>query len=273
MRSVFAFVVVSLAASSLACSLLHKSEATDAGATDAGAAATDAATAGPPPTADNVNQVARFPDETSLGNASAKIEDPRVTVRNAVPSGAAVATLTMNTPVVEMASHDTFVLVSFSDPKNAGHTLMGWVGKEAFVPGPSPAPKAGCPAGMERMVVEDQPFCGKVCSADKDCPKGETCSGRANSYGPGGALGPEKDTCTVPAPGTPPSAPPAPGGATILGVQQPPGPGNSCPAKFVLASDKMCHLDCSKSPQCPPKSRCTATLTNPKQPVCEEQAK
>jgi hypothetical protein len=33
----------------------------------------------------------------------------------------------------------------------------------------------------------------------------------------------------------------------------------------------MCHFDCTKSPlQCPPKSRCTAKLTNPKQPVCEE---
>jgi hypothetical protein len=226
----------------------------------------DAAPNAPPPVPDNVNQVARFPDEASLNNANVKIADPHVAARNSVPGGTLVATLAIGTDVVEIASHDNFVLGSFNDPKNASHTLEGWIAQAAFVPGPTPPPKGTCGAGQVMLVSEEQDFCGRACKGDKECPSGQTCSGKANLY-VAGKTGAETDTCTIPAPGTTPSTPTS----TIIGVQQPPAANGTCAAKYIMASDHMCHFECNKSPlQCPPKSRCTAKLTTPQTPVCEE---
>jgi len=269
MRSPFALLLVPFALSTLACSMLHAGAKADGGASDGGAVAeTDAAPNPPPPTPDNVNQVARFPDEVSLNNTAAKIADPHQIARNSVPGGAVVATLNTGTDTVQIASHDNFFLCSFNDPKNAGHTLEGWISQGAFVAGPTPSPAAGCPAGQVKLEFEDAYFCGRECKVDKDCPGGQSCSGSANIITNGNAGAPTA-TCTIPAPGTTPSTPSS--ATTIVGVQQPPTNG-TCPAKYILASDKMCHFECSKSPlQCPPKSRCTATLTTATTPVCEEQ--
>ena len=269
MRSSFALVLVPFALSTLACSMLHAGAKADGGTSDGGAVAVvNAAPNPPPPTPDNVNQVARFPDEASLNNTAAKIADPHQIARNSVPGGAIVATLNTGTDTVQIASHDNFFLCSFSDPKNAGHTLEGWISQGAFVAGPTPSPAAGCPAGQVKLEFEDAYFCGRECKVDKDCPGGKSCSGererRHQRQGGRGDL-----HVHDPAPGTTPSTPSA--ATTIVGVQPPPTNG-TCPAKYILASDKMCHFECSKSPlQCPPKSRCTATLTTPTTPACEEQ--
>jgi hypothetical protein len=278
MRPIFALLLVSiapLALSSAACSMLHSGASTDAGVADAGVAVAAIDAAPPsalPPVPDNVNQVARFPDEVSLNNATVKIADPHQVARNSVPGGALVATLNVGTETIQISSHENFVLCSFSDPKAPGHTLEGWIAQGAFVPGPTPAPTTGCQAGQVRLEFEDSYFCGRECKVDKDCQTGQSCSGRANLF-TNGKVGAQVDTCTIPAPGTTPSLPTTPTATTtIVGVQQPPQANGTCAAKYILASDHLCHFECNKSPlQCPPKSRCTAMLTGPQAPVCEEQ--
>jgi len=158
-----------------------------------------------PPTPDNVNQVARFPDEVSLNNTAAKIADPHQIARNSVPGGAVVATLNTGTDTVQIASHDNFFLCSFNDPKNAGHTLEGWISQGAFVAGRRRR-RPRVPAGQVKLEFEDAYFCGRECKVDKDCPGGQSCSGSANIITNGNAGAPTA-TCTIPAPGTTPSTP------------------------------------------------------------------
>jgi hypothetical protein len=164
-------------------------------------------------------------------------------------------------------------LATFSDPKNASHTLEGWIAQAAFGGGGAPSPRAGCPAG--ETTVESPgagQFCGRVCKTDKECPAGQTCSAKANLV-VNGKAGAETSTCTLPggpSPTPPSSAAVTPSSTTIPGVQEPPGAGGTCAAKYILGSDHLCHFECNKSPlQCPPHARCTAHLTTPTTPVCE----
>jgi hypothetical protein len=248
------------------CSLMHhEAAAGDAGPSDAAAvvAVIDASVA-PPPTPDNVNQVGRFPDEVAIGDVAAKIADPNVSARNAVPGGALVATLRLGTPVTQIAKHDTFILCVFPDPKSSTRTLEGWIAEQAFVPGPTVPSKASCPVGQVRLIVtaDDQDFCGRVCKNDSDCQSGQVCSGKANLFA-NGKPGADVDTCTMPLPGAPA---PSNAGKPVPGIQVPPPAGKGCPAGFVLTSgDKLCHLDCTKGP-CPAGAKCTHALAAA---VCE----
>ncbi len=269
-----------LAFSSLGCSLLHHGASGDGGTDGSTLALSDGGTAAAV-TADNSNDVARFPDEVSLNNASAKIGEGHVAVHNSVPGGTTVATLGLGADVVQIASHEGFILCTFTDPKNASRTLEGWVPQAAFGGGGSaPSPKGGCPAGQSVLVGPDQKdFCGKTCKVDKDCPTGETCAGKATLL-VAGKPGAETSTCTIPggpgptptpsgSPSATPATPTTPT-TTIAGVQEPPGANGACAAKYIMASDHLCHFECNKNPlQCPPHARCTAHLTTPATPVCE----
>jgi hypothetical protein len=253
------------------CSLLHH----EAGGTDAGPAV-DAAPpvtvldAGPvaPPAPDNVNQVGRFPDEVPISDVEAKIADPNVSARNAVPGGALVATLKIGTPVTQIAKHETFLLCTFADPKNPTRTLEGWVAEQAFVPGPTVPSKASCGAGQTRLTIDEQDFCGRVCKNDSDCQSGQVCQGKANLLA-SGKVGADVTTCTLPPPGAAPapssSAAPAPPhvsnvGKPVPGIQMPPLPGNTCQPGYVYALiDRLCHRDCLRSP-CPAGARCLQAL-------------
>ena len=203
-RRAFVAPVMSLfALPLLGCPVHHEAAtAVDAGVIDAGVAVLVPLDAGAPPVAPpaNVNQVGRFPDESSLNDAIAKIADPNVSARNAVPGGALVATLRIGTPVTQVAKHETFILCVFSDPKNAARNLEGWVAEQAFVPGPTIPSKSACPAGQTRLMIDEQDFCGRVCKSDGDCQGGLTCSGKASLFA-SGKTGAEVTTCTVPLPG------------------------------------------------------------------------
>jgi hypothetical protein len=250
------------------CSLMHHGAAPgDAGPRDA-AVAELAVEAGatPPSTPANVNQVGRFPDEVSLNDTQAKIADPSVSARNAVPGGALVATLRLGTPVTQIVKHEGFVLCTFPDPKSAARTLEGWVAEQAFIPGPTVPSKASCPAGQTRLMFDEQDFCGKVCKSDGDCKGGQVCTGKASLFA-NGKLGADVSTCTIPSGGSAGGAGGGGGGKVVPGVQTEPLAGNQCPADFVLAADKLCHKDCSKGP-CPTGAKCAHALG---EAICEAE--
>ncbi len=154
-----------------------KGDAGDA-ASDAPVAATDAVPAGPE--ASNADAVARFPDEAPIDRQAATLQWAANNARKTPQSGDIVATLPKGTNVIQIASHDKFILVTFDDPKNAGQRLMGWVIKDAFSAQAAvrPLPKGTCPAG-QTALVGDETFCGKVCKVDADCVAGQACIGTA----------------------------------------------------------------------------------------------
>jgi hypothetical protein len=253
------------------CSLVHHEAAgVDASVVDAAVVVLviDAAPPAPPPP-DNVNEVGRFPDEVSMNDTVVKIADPNVSARNAVPGGVLVATLKLATPVTQIAKHESFILCSFTDPKNPARLLEGWVAEQAFVPGPTVPNKAACPTGQTRLMFDEQDFCGHTCKVPTDCPSGQVCTGKASLYA-NGKVGADVATCTIPL--TPTAAPSAitpliplpvstattgPGAAPrfIPGVQMAALPGNVCLPGFVLIDKQVCHRDCTRSP-CPGGSRC-----------------
>ena len=210
-------------------------------------------------TPENENQIGRFPDEASLNDVAAKIADPNVSARNAVPGGALVATLRIGTPVTQVAKHETFILCTFADPKNAVRTLEGWVAEQAFIPGPTVPSKAACGPGQTRLVVDEQDFCGKVCKSDGDCQSGQVCIGKASLF-VNGKVGAEVATCTLPAAGVP-REPRAAGRADRRqgrpGVQIQPR-GEPVPPGLVLGPDKLCHRDCTQGrvPPRPGRRKC-----------------
>jgi hypothetical protein len=265
-RSPFIALLLPLFALSLS-SCSHKGEVakTDVGATDAAVTVLDAGpSVAPPPAPENVNEVGRFPDEQALGNVAAKIADPNVSARNAVPGGVLVATLRIGTPVTQIATHDKFILCIFPDPKNATHDLEGWVAEQAFVPGPTVPSKAACGTGQTRLMIDEQDFCGRVCKNDSDCTSGQACIGKASLFA-NGKMGADVTTCTIPSSG----APAAGGGSTgkiVPGIQQAPLAGGSCLPNFVMGPDKLCHHSCSGG--CPAGSKCAHALG---QSLCEAQ--
>lgn len=267
---------LSLAAPALGgCSLMHHGAAAGDGGAGDGAAAVAVVDAGAPPPATpaNVNEVGRFPDEVSLNDAPAKILDPNIPARNAVPGGALVATLRLGTAVTQVAKHESFILCVFPDPKNPGRNLEGWVAEQAFVAGPAVPSKGSCPPGQTRLVFDEQDFCGKICKSDGDCHGGQVCAGKGNLLPSGkGDAGPgaEVTTCTVPARGGGDGggAAASAGPRILAGVQVEPLAGNTCPEKFLLAPDKLCHRECAKAGDgpCPHGSKCAHA---PGLSVCE----
>jgi hypothetical protein len=180
------------------CQLLKKKDDGDAAADGAAAAAVDgaavpeaAAVVEPPdtgpappvvPAAKNAAQVGRFPAETPVADDDLKLANMAVAMTTP-RGGQQVAVLKAGSDVVKMAEYQNCILVSFADPKDASSTLMGWIGKEAFVhwavrdagakvvvdAGPPPASK--CAAGQEQVVLAANlpPSCRKKCNADGDC--------------------------------------------------------------------------------------------------------
>lgn len=170
-----------------------KTDAGDAGdeaGAPAASAAADAAPAATAPAAKNTTDVARFPGEQAIANEAAKTAS--VTVAHTAPKGGnAVATLKAGTDVTKIATFQEQFLVTFADPKDASSTLMGWIGKEAFVAivirdggvGDAGIKDGGvvdagkvvlkCAANQLAVVIgAGEPVCKKKCSADKDCTGG-----------------------------------------------------------------------------------------------------
>jgi hypothetical protein len=224
------------------CGLLkHGDSPTDAGTDAATASATSDAAPAAPPTPDNVNNVGRFPDEVSLSDAPAKVEEAMIAARNAVPGGALVANLRKGTTVTQVAKHGSFVLCIFPDPKDATHTLEGWVAEQAFTTGSAPS-QVGCPTGEITLMADGHPFCGRVCKNNSDCVPGQVCEGKANLVA-SGKPGAETTTCTVSAASA--------GGAIVA----PAANGTCGTGYFLLGNDKQCHRDCAKT-ACPAPTHC-----------------
>lgn len=172
-------------------------DAGDDGAAAAVVAVVDAAPAAP--AAKNEGEVARFPAaEKALTDDDQKLVDTFTTVRTGCKSGAIVSTVKAGTDPFKIAEFQDCMLVTFSDPKDATATLMGWIPKAAFtnvtavavaavvdaglkdagkdatvadaaVADAAPA-ALKCAAGQEAIVNLGQvPTCRKKCTADKDC--------------------------------------------------------------------------------------------------------
>ncbi|HEY2511753.1 MAG TPA: hypothetical protein VGI39_12885 [Polyangiaceae bacterium] len=288
----------------LGCS--RPQESFDAGGNPA-ALVLDAQPPGPPPvtiTATNVDDVARFPDEAKLHGEIGKIADAQVAARNSVPSGSVVAMLRLGTPVTQVSRHDAFLLCQFADPKNPQQTLLGWIGEQAFIPGPTVPRKLGCPRGQSLLEFDEQDFCGRVCRSDADCTGGLVCTGRANTV-VSGKPGPEVSTCTMttsvggasgssrpsgaagdaiedgghpaPLPTLLPAivtrdagADSAPrSGRSAVWIRVPQGPMGMCPDGYVSAIDHFCHKACpGGDSDCPIDGLCTPRMTADQSPVC-----
>ena len=256
----------------------------DAGDASAEAsAATDAAAAAGPEAA-NADAVAHFPDEAAIDHQAATLQWATNNARKSPPSGEVVAVLPKGTNVVQISSHDKYVLVTFDNPKNAGERLMGWVVKDAFNAQTFIVPKGPCPSGQTQLLA-DQIFCGKVCKVDTECPGGQACTGTAQLVLHDAGAGASVKNCTaivrpaVADAGTPvvvadASAPavvdagPAPtaadagapkdaggggvvadaggggGGGGAMVVE--PGAGATCPAGYKMGHpDEKCHHTCT----------------------------
>jgi hypothetical protein len=280
------------------CGLLGKKPSGDApDASEPEAAATaevataEPAEAAPPPVAApaaaNENDVSRFPDEQKLANVVAGVLRPS-NVREIPGIGKVVAALAKGGTVTQIAQRDKFFLVVFEDPKDK-KTLMGWIGQEAFtapavLDASVPVVKCVLP---ESALISDSPFCGKICTADTDCPSGQACKGAANKLLGSGGKGDAVTVCTVfgaprvatvdaaaPAstavaptlpivPVTPiaPAAPAAGEPPASVGIVAPTG--GKCPANFSLIKDGQCHRNCVRFGGCPASARLCLNCAGP----------
>jgi len=259
-------IVTLVAVSVSACGMFKKKGEDDAGpddaqaadaADEAAAAATPATTA--PPVAANVDDIARFPDETKIDNTAATIQRP-TNVREVPQSGKVVAALSKGGAVVQIAQRKEFFLVVFDNPKDATKKLMGWVPADSFTA--AAVADAGikaitCGVG-ETALVGDAPFCGKVCASDNDCPAGQACKGASNKLVNGKAA--EAVTvCTVfvaPDAGAKPGVIKPGVGVTDAAAPTPAAPTGDvvappCPVEFALVQkDGKCHRRCPKVDAC-----------------------
>ena len=274
--------VLSLLLAVAACDMLKKKGADagdEGGATGANSADTDAATTPPPSagTAANVDDVARFPDETKINDVNATIKRG-FNVRDSPPAGHLVAGVSPGQTVTEQASRGKYFLIVFDDAKS-GKKLMGWVHADAFSAAPPDAGVLTCTNG-EIPLQGDVQFCGKVCSADGDCPAGQACKGSAAKLKDGKA-GDSVQVCTVYA--TPDAGSKllttVDAGQTAIdagGGNLPtpttdivPAVNGKCPANFVLVrKDLKCHKMCPKNSDCRPGFRCGKCEGNQ---VCNDQ--
>ncbi|MBX3206830.1 MAG: hypothetical protein KF764_17300 [Labilithrix sp.] len=145
--------------------------------------------------AKNEGDVARFPDETKLDGVAATLQRA-YNVREAPPAGVVIVGLPKGTAVTQIAQRDGSFLVIFDDPKGPGTKLMGWVHRNAFSAVIQDAGPLVCPTG-EIALFGDSPFCGKLCSEDKDCPAGQACKGQASKLLANGKAGDGVTVCTV----------------------------------------------------------------------------
>ena len=168
-------------------------------------AVVDAAPAAP--AAKNVNDVARFPAEKPLTDDDQKTIDLFTSVRTGCKSGNQVALMKAGTDPFKIAEFQDCMLVTFTDPKDATVTLMGWIPKDAFtrvtifdaglkdaskdatvdaaVADAAPA-ALKCAAGQEAIVNLGQAAtCRKKCTLDKDCktPSAGACATATTSAG------------------------------------------------------------------------------------------
>ena len=270
-RGTTALVLVMLVAS---CGRLFNKGGDDAGAEAAATAEVapdaEAPAPGPAAIASNEGDVARFPDETKLADVATKIVQA-YNVREAPPAGTLVTNLARGTAVTQIASRGQYFLIVFDKPGEAGTKLMGWVHRNAFSAVVQDAGPLVCATG-EVALFGDTPFCGKLCSADRDCPGGQACKGSGAKLMPNGKAGDNVTVCTVFHPhdaGAPPPPPPpkdagtkpvdSGAGPVDSGTKPPPPPGpandvvaasgGACPADFVLvAKTNKCHRPCPKGP-------------------------
>jgi hypothetical protein len=256
MRNLVRVTVALCFISSLAaCDFLKKkgadADAAAAAADEAGAAAAATDAAAVPATtggtgAANENDVARFPDETALGSVAATTKR-FANLRESPGTGKVVLPLNAGTNVTELASRQTFFLVTVDA---SGTKKLGWVSNDAF----SAAADAGlhppkC-TGTDVPLMGDAPFCGKVCGGDVDCPAGSACKGTAQRFSANTLLPGTVAVCTVVNTGRVPvtavidaGAPPAV--PTVLS-QSPDITAPPCAGGFtLLQKDKRCHRLCA----------------------------
>jgi hypothetical protein len=269
-RGTSALVLVMLVAS---CTKLFGPKGEDAGAeagVDAAAVVEDAAPAPAPPAAlaTNEGDVARFPDETKLADVSA-VTQRAYNVREAPPAGPLVGSgVAKGTTVTQIAQRGVYFLIVFDDPKAPGTKLMGWVHRDAFSTVIQDAGPLVCATG-EVALFGDTPFCGKLCSADSDCPTDQACKGSGAKLLPNGKAGDNVTVCTLfarahdagaPDGGRTPNKlirvdsgapvvdsgalPPAPATADVVAPT-----GGACPAGFLLVTKTgKCHRAAPKGP-------------------------
>lgn len=177
---------------------------------EAPAAVVDAAPAPVAIDAKNSADVARFPAETPVTDDDLKLASTGI-ARTAPKTGTVVATLKPGTDVLKIAEYQSSILVTFTDPRDASSTLMGWIEKSSFSApavsskrdaGPSdaaaPVADAGdakkadaggsdakkvdagggdakkltCASGQAAVVLSKDPVCRKKCTKDADCKGG-----------------------------------------------------------------------------------------------------
>jgi len=193
----------------LACNLRGKKSDGGAEATTTTVATADTAIvdAGPPaPIASNEKDIKRFSDEEKIDGEVHEVEWSTVAARKEPVSGAQVASLKKGTKCTLIAKKGKSALATFADPKDATSTLMGWIADDAFVPGTTPvaitrhadggvsAPKTGVCGPGQTLLMGDDAFCGKICSADKDCAAPLVCQSQAKPITAAG-LGPATNVC------------------------------------------------------------------------------
>ncbi len=159
---------------------------------DGGDASSDATTDGPvaevdsgpsTPDATNVNEIARFGDETKIANEVVKTEAPLTIARKSPPNGEWVARLPRGTEVTKVASHEGQVLITFANPKKSDERLMGWVVEAAFKAAAATAQKCktdkDCGGANVCVPHETGTKCEKSCSATNTaaCPEHSACTG------------------------------------------------------------------------------------------------
>lgn len=194
-------------ASLLACDLLKKKVGAD-GADGAAATATDgaAATTADTPTTDgsagtaatpvsdpaadaaNKAKVARYGDEQKLAGEADKLLSGAA-ARTFPPNGDFIVSLPPGTEVKKIATHDEFVLIGFTNPKDPKESLIGWVTPNAFkaMPDAGPPKTAQCKAdsdckGGARCVLtgpgRSLATCALACASTQPaCPSGQVCEG------------------------------------------------------------------------------------------------
>ena len=123
--------VMLLAGCSRLLSMVGKDADGGAEASLVGAAAADAGATGSVVTASNVGEIATFGDQQKMDGV-AELTGPAI-ARRAPPAGDVVTTLARGAQVTEMALHEGWVLVTFSNPRGSD-TLMGWI-PEGVIPG------------------------------------------------------------------------------------------------------------------------------------------
>jgi hypothetical protein len=247
------------------CSSLLKKGGGDDGGAEASAVEVAEAAAPVPAAAalaSNEGDVARFPDETAIASELATFQRG-FNVRESPPAGTVVAALPKGATVTKVASHGQNFLVVFDNPKAPGTKLMGWVQRDAFSAVIQDAGPLVCPAG-EIALFGDSPFCGRLCTADANCPANQACKGKANKLAANGKAGDAVTVCTAfqqkDAGAIPPVPPPIPAVVDAGRVPPPPPPpppaadvvlpvNGVCPATFLLSRKTgKCHRPCPAGP-------------------------